>query len=208
MRSYQLTDALAEVPGLEVTIRRAAVHIHVPAIGDTASLDPEEVLEAEPAFVPTRKPAVQLDVKRGREVLPLIVTVDDLVFTPAYADAVLEPGTPVRVPAMPGLIAYSEMHRDVRTLGRAVDDPEAELDPEILAATLLAHRCFLRGAVRMGLWPVRVAAWWEYSHARTARSLTMPPLRDDPEWDALMDDVAQARRRQSEPAAPAAPAAD
>jgi hypothetical protein len=195
MRSYELTEALAEVPSVEVRIRRGALHIHVPALGDTASLDPEDILAADQVFVPTKKPAVQLDIKRGREVVPLIVTVEDLVFTPGYADALLAEGADVRVPAMPGLLAYSEMHRDVRALGKAIDNAEAELDPETLAATLLAHRCFLRGAVRVGLWPVRVAAWWEYTHARTAGKLPLAPFRPDPEWDALMADVAEARRQ-------------
>ena len=195
MQSFGLTEALAGVPGAEVTIRRGAVHVHVPAIGDTARLAPEDVVEAEPAFVPTRAPAVQLDIRRGHELLPLIVTVDDLVFTPAYADGLIVDGEPLRVPAMPGLIAYSEMHRDVRALGKAVDDPAVELDPDMLAATLLAHRCFLSGAVRVGLWPVRVAAWWEYTHARVGGSLELARMRTDPVWDRLMADVTEARRR-------------
>ena len=127
MRSYQLTEALAEVPGIEVTIRRGALQVHVPALGDTARLDPDDVLDADAVFVPTQAPAVQLDIRRGHEVLPLIVTVDDLVFTPAYADDLIAEGAEVRVPAMPSLIAYSEMHRDVRALGTAIDDPSAAL---------------------------------------------------------------------------------
>ncbi|WP_203791028.1 hypothetical protein [Paractinoplanes rishiriensis] len=196
MLSYQLTEALAEVPGVEATIRRGLLHIHVPELGDTASLDPDDVIEANDVFVPTKKPAVQLDIKRGREVVPLIVTVGDLVFTPTYADSVLAPGAAFRVPAMPGLIAYSEMHRDVRALGKAIDDPA--LDPETLAATLLAHRCFLRGATRVGLWPVRVAAWWEYSYASAARRIALPDFRPDEEWDDLMASVAEAREQQSQ----------
>jgi hypothetical protein len=197
MRSYQLTEALAEVPGIEVAIRRGALQVAVPALGDTARLDPEDILDADSVFVPTGAPAVQLDIKRGHEVLPLIVTVDDLVFMPAYADHLIAEDAEVRVPAMPNLIAYSEMHRDVRALGRTIDDPSATLDPEILAATLLAHRCFLRGAIRVGLWPVRVAAWWEYSHARAGASVHLAPFRPDPDWDRLMSDVAEARRLQS-----------
>ena len=193
MRSYELTEALAEIPGVEVTIRRGALHIHVPALGDTASIDPDMIVEAEPVFVPTQKPAVQLELKQGREILPLIVTVDDLVFTPAYADALAAEGEELRIPAMPGLIAYSEMHRDVRALGKAIDDPDVSLDPEMLAATLLAHRCFLRGATRVGLWPVRVAAWWEYTNARVGGQLSLPAFRPDPEWDNLLADVAEAR---------------
>jgi hypothetical protein len=197
MRTFEVTDALADIPGVEATIRRGALHLHVPAIGDTATLDFDDILAAESVFVPTQRPAVQLDLKRGREILPLIVTVDDLVFTPAYADSVvtLDDGAQLRVPAMPSLIAYSEMHRDVRALGKAVDDPDVELEPEILAATLLAHRCFLRGALRVGLWPVRVAAWWQYTNARVGGSVPLPAFRADPEWDELLADVAEARRQ-------------
>jgi hypothetical protein len=198
---FELTEALSDIPGAQVAVRRGALHIHFPALGDTAELDPGDITEAAPVFVPTGAPAVQLDVRRGREILPLIVTADDFVFTPAYADSMVIPGADLRVPAMPNLIAYSEMHRDVRALGRTIDDPRAALDPDTLAATLLAHRCFLAGAVRMGLWPIRVAAWWEYSAASSAGHVTLPPLRPDPAWDDLMADVADARRASLEPAA-------
>lgn len=191
MRSYELTEALSEVPGIEVTIRRGALHIHVPALGDTASLDPDEITEAAHVYVPTEEPAVQLDLRVGREILPLIVTTADLVFTPAYADDLIAEGAEVLVPAMPSLIAYSEMHRDVRALGKVI--AEEDLDPLTLAATLIAHRCFLRGAVRAGLWPVRVAAWWQYNNASAGTGLPMPPFREDPAWDELLADVAEAR---------------
>jgi hypothetical protein len=194
MHSYELVEALADVPGNRVEVARGALTVHIPAIGDSVRLAPEDVLDAESVFVPTGAPAVQLDVRRGHEVLPLIVTVDDVVFTPAYADDMIEPGAELRVPAMPSLIAYSEMHRDVRALGRTIDDPGAALDPEILAATLLAHRCFLAGAVRVGLWPVRVAAWWEYTSARVGDGVVLARFRADPVWDDLMADVTEARR--------------
>jgi hypothetical protein len=171
--------------------------VHVPALGDTARLRPEAVVEAEQVYVPTEQPAVQLDIRLGHGILPLIVTLDDLVFTPAYANDLVAEGAEVRVPAMPSLISYSEMHRDVRALGKAIDDPKVRLEPDILAATLLAHRCFLRGAVRVGLWPVRVAAWWEYASARVGRKVGMAAMRPDPEWDDLMADVAEARRQTS-----------
>lgn len=192
---WEVTEALAEVPGVEVSVRRGLLAIHMPALGDTARLDPDEILAAEPVFVPTRAAAVQLDVRDGRAVLPLIVTVDDMVFNPAYADDLVQPGAHRQLPAMPNLISYSEMHRDVRALGKAIDDPALDLEPETLAATLLAHRCFLAGAMRVGLWPVRVAAWWEYANARVGGPSGVAPLRSDPDWDELMADVAEARRR-------------
>jgi hypothetical protein len=192
---FEVVEALSEVPNAEVAVRRGMLTVHVAAIGDTARLDPDDIMAAEPVFVPTKAPAVQLDIRRGRAALPLIVTVDDLVFNPAYADDVVEPGAYRRLPAMPGLIAYSEMHRDVRALGKAVDDKTLDLDPETLAATLLAHRCFIAGAIQVGLWPVRVAAWWEYTYARVGPGSGVALLRADPDWDALMEDVQEARRQ-------------
>ncbi|WP_097329055.1 hypothetical protein [Paractinoplanes atraurantiacus] len=195
MQVFEIVEALGEVPNAEVAVRRGLLTVHIPALGDTAELDPDDVLDAQSVFVPTKAPAVQLDIRRGRKSLPLIVTVDDVVFNPAYADDLVEPGAHRRLPAMPGLIAYSEMHRDVRALGKAVDDQTLDLDPETLAATLLAHRCFIAGAVAVGLWPVRVAAWWEYSHSRVGGPAGVAPLRADPVWDELMADVQEARRQ-------------
>jgi hypothetical protein len=201
MRSDELARLLGEVPGIQVSGTEVSgdgdlVTVYVPAIGDTVRLRPDDVLDAEPVVVPTGAPGVQLGIRRGHEEWPLIVTVDDVVFMPGDpADIVRDDGLPWQVPSMPHLVAYSEMHRDVRALGRAIDRPGTALDPEILGPTLLLHRCFLAGAVQVGLWPVRVAAWWEYSWARTGRDLPLPSFRPDVAWNALMDDVTEARSR-------------
>jgi hypothetical protein len=193
VHSYELVEALGEVPGAQVAIKRGALTVHIAAIGDTIELDPDDVVDAAEVYVPTGEPAVQLDIRINHEILPLIVTVDDVVFTPAYADDLIAPGAELLVPAMPSLIAYSEMHRDVRALGRTVDQQGVKFDRVMLAATLLAHRCFLTGAIRVGLWPVRVAAWWEYTHARVGGAVDLAPFRPDPTWDDLMADVTDAR---------------
>ncbi|MEU8244388.1 hypothetical protein AB0C07_39540 [Actinoplanes missouriensis] len=199
MRTDELAEMIQEVPGTEVSYGPGLVTVHVPAIGDTVRLAFRDVLDADWVHVPTGAPAVQVDLRRKHESIPLIITVDDVVFIPAYADDLVHPEDELLVPAMPSLISYAEMHRDVRALGKAIDDPDVELEAEILAATLLAHRCFLAGAMRVGLWPVRVAAWWEYTSARSAQSIRMARFREDPRWDALMADVTEARR-QSAPA--------
>ena len=190
----ELAQLVDEVPGTEVSIEAGVLVARVPAIGDAVRLAPADVLNHDPIVSPTGQPGVELGVRRGHEELPLIITVDDVVFMPAYAADMLERDTQMTVPSTPNLVAYSEMHRDVRALGRAIDDPDLELDPEILGATLLVHRCFLAGAVRVGLWPVRVAAWWEYSWARVGEGLQVGPFRPDPQWDRLMADVTEARR--------------
>ena len=194
MHSDELVRLLGEVPGTEVSTDAGVVRAYVPAIGDAVRLAPDDVLGAEPIVAPTGAPALQLGVRRGHEELPLIVTVDDVVFMPAYAADMVVTGAAIRVPDAPDLVAYSEMHRDVRALGGTVQEGDETLDPDMLAATLLAHRCFLAGATRVGLWPVRVAAWWEYSWARVGADLPLPPFRADATWDRLMADVAEARR--------------
>jgi hypothetical protein len=199
MRTDELADLVREVPGTEVDYGPGVVTVVMPALGDTVRIMFRDVIDAYEVEVPTGEPAVQIDLKRRREVLPLIITADDVVFTPVYADAVVDPDDDLVVPAMPGLIAYSEMHRDVRMLGKAIDDPDVELDPEMLAATLLAHRCYIAGAVRVGLWPVRVAAWWEYTSSRAAKQTRLARFQPDDQWDRLMADVTEARR-QSAPA--------
>jgi hypothetical protein len=201
MHTDDLVRLLSDVPGIQVSAGSDVVTAYVPAIGDTVRLAPGDVLGAEEIVVPTGAPGVQLGVRRGREELPLIVTVDDVVFMPAYAADLVDAGATIRVPSAPHLVAYSEMHRDVRALGRAVDDPGLTLDADMLAATLLLHRCFLAGAVRVGLWPVRVAAWWEYTWARVGGDLPLPPFRADEVWDRLMADVTEARRHTASRAA-------
>ena len=196
MRTDELADMLQEVPGTEVTAAPGLITVHIPKIGDTIRLLFRDVVDADWVEVPTDEPAVQVDLKRRREILPLIVTTDDVVFTPAYADDMVDPEDELLVPAMPSLISYSEMHRDVRMLGRAIDDPDAELDPQMLAATLLAHRCYIAGALRVGLWPVRVAAWWEYTAARAAKQkIPLARFRPDERWDELMAAVTEARKQ-------------
>ena len=129
---------LGDVPGVEVSAGDGTVTAWVPAIGDGPRLAVGDVLEAGPVASPTGLPAVHVGMRRGHEQLPLIVTVDDVVFAPSYAADMLADGAPVRVPSAPDLVAYSEMHRDVRALGRTIDEPDVELDQETLAATLLA----------------------------------------------------------------------
>ncbi|WP_305784043.1 hypothetical protein [Symbioplanes lichenis] len=197
MHSEALVGLLGELPGTEVSVAHGVVTVSIAALGDAVRIPMADVLGFEQIVTPLGEPGLELGIRRGHEELPLIVTVDDVVFMPAYAADMLVPGAEVRVPATPHLITYSEMHRDVRALGRAVDEEGVEFDEDMLAATLLVHRCFLAGAVRVGLWPVRVAAWWEYSWARVGGGLAVGPFRPDEAWDRLMADVTEARRQTS-----------
>ena len=194
----ELALLVGEVPGTQVSIEAGVLVARVPAIGDAVRLAPADVLDVDPIISPVGLPGIEFGVRHGHEELPLIITVDDVVFMPAYAADVLVKDALMRVPSTPNLVAYSEMHRDVRALGQAIDDPDLELDPDILAATLLVHRCFLAGAMRVGLWPVRAAAWWEYTFARVGQGLPVGPFRPNPQWDQLMAAVAEARSHAAE----------
>ena len=197
MDSDELARLLGELPRTRVSVEAGVLVVGVPGIGDTVRLELTDVVGYEQVSVPTGAPGVELGVRRKHEQLPLIVTVDDVVFMASYAADIVEKGAEVKVPAVPHLVAYSEMHRDVRALGRAIDKEGAEFDPDMLAATLLVHRCFIAGAVRVGLWPVRVAAWWEYTWARVGKQLEVGPFRADPVWDRLMADVTKARKQSA-----------
>jgi hypothetical protein len=194
MHSDELADFLGEVLGDQVSAGDGLVIVSVPGVGDAARLAIEDVLWAEQIMTPTGSAAVRLGLRRGHGELPVIVATDDVVFSPADAADVVH-GLPVSLPSMPNMVAYSEMHRDVRALGRAVDEPGAEFDLDMLAATLLVHRCFLVGALRVGLWPVRVAAWWEYCSATVSGDLPLARFRSDADWDRLMIDVSEAREQ-------------
>jgi hypothetical protein len=194
MHSDELAGFLGEVLGDQVSAGDGLVIVSVPGVGDAARLAIEDVLWAEQIVTPTGSSAVRLGLRRGHGELPVIVAVDDVIFSPADAADVVQ-GLPVSIPSMPNMVAYSEMHRDVRALGRAVDEAGADFDLDVLAATLLVQRCFLLGALRVGLWPVRVAAWWEYCWASVSGDLPVARFRPDPDWDRLMVDVAAARRR-------------
>jgi hypothetical protein len=197
MDSDELARLLGELPRTRVSVEAGVLVVGVPGIGDTVRLELADVVGFEQVSVPTGAPGVEVGVRRRHEQLPLIVTVDDVVFMASYAADIVEKGAEVKVPAVPHLVAYSEMHRDVRALGRAIDKEGAEFDPDMLAATLLVHRCFIAGAVRVGLWPVRVAAWWEYTWARVGKQLEVGPFRADPVWDRLMADVTKAREQSA-----------
>jgi hypothetical protein len=194
MHSDELAGFLAEMLGDRVSLDGPRVVVDVPAVGDAARLPVGDVLWAEQIVTPTGADAIRLGLRRGHGEMPVILATDDVVFPPADPADVVE-GLPVSLPSMPNMVAYSEMHRDVRALGRAVDERGGELDPEVLAATLLVHRCFLRGAMRAGLWPVRVAAWWEYCWARARPDTPLSRFHPDPEWDRLLEDVTAARRQ-------------
>jgi hypothetical protein len=207
MRSDELAQVLGDIAGAETSVDDDGVVVaRVAAIGDAVRIDPASVLNAYEIVVPSGAPGIEFGIRRGREELPLIVTADDVVFMPADAADMIEPGMALRAPGGPDLVAYSEMRRDLRALGRTIDREGGGLDLDTLAATILLQRCVLSGAMRIGLWPVRVAAWWEYAWATCGDRLPLPPFRPDRQWDELMAGVAAARRHTAAQPRPASDA--
>lgn len=65
-----------------------------------------------------------------------------------------------------------------------------EIDLYLAAGSYLLLRCFIAGAVRLGLRPIHTVAWWHRGWEALAGDVPLPPFRFDPVWDELTRDAA------------------
>ncbi|SCE80389.1 hypothetical protein [Micromonospora mirobrigensis] len=191
MDSGELRRELGALPALVVRAVGPELHVSVPAIDDTVRLRPDAVLRARRISSPQGDPALELAVRHGEAVLPLILLDDDVVWAPADTASQLDSALPVRISDAPPLVAYSEMERNGLGAARALDGPTADLDA--VGATLLLQRCIIAGALRHGLRPVRAVAWWRQLAERLGDDFTLGRFRPDPQWDALLADADRVR---------------
>ncbi|MER6593941.1 hypothetical protein ABT214_19245 [Micromonospora purpureochromogenes] len=184
MDSDELAGALRTLPALRVRTIDAEVQVVVPAIDDAVRLHADSVLRARQIFSPRGDPALELVVRQDDALLPLIVLNDDVVWAPVDPAAQLDSAIPVRITNAPPLVAYTEMERDAVGAARALDGPMIDVDA--VSATLVLHRCFIVGAMRFGLRPVRAAAWWQHLAAALGDDFCLGRFRPDREWDGLL----------------------
>ncbi|WP_200213534.1 hypothetical protein [Micromonospora coerulea] len=189
MDAAELVRELGSLPALRVRTSGAQVHVAVPAIDDGLRLHPDAVLRAHRIFSPRGEPALELVVRHDDGPRPLIVLDDDVVWAPVDTDSQLDGRIPVRIADMPALVAYTEMERGGVAAARAMDRPM--VDVGAASAALLLHRCFIAGAMRFGMRPVRAAAWWQHLSSRLGDDFHLGRFRPDREWDDLL---AEARR--------------
>ena len=175
----EVAKGLRSLAGIEVTAVGDRLRLDVPALGDGLWLRPADVVRLVHSRAPDGDPAVELAFADD---VPLIVVSDDVVYEPAPTMDVIDSPIEVRITNMPPLVAYSEMERAAVYLARSGDDADlAELD-----ATFLLVRCFVAGATRFGMRPVRTVAWWLRGSAATLGEFPTRQFRPDPLWDDLV----------------------
>jgi hypothetical protein len=184
MPPEEVVRALSALPSIRITTAADGIAIHVPAIEDRVLLSSAAVKRARRIFAPNGDPAVEFAVGDENEELPLIITPEDVVFAPAKSASLLVSSVPIVVADAPHLVAYSEMERDAEraALACAQSGPK---NTDRLGATFLLLRCFVAGATRFGLRPLRTVAWWQQGWKIIGDDVALPPFRPDSSWDAL-----------------------
>ncbi len=187
MEIAEIIHALSGLPGIQVSAAGDKVSVYVPPLDDSVQLMAVEVQRLRMIFGPRGEPAVEFEVGDESGLWPLIVTSEDVVYAPASTDTLLDTRIRMQVSNSPALVAYSEMERDVQGLARSCGDgPEMNLDAD--AGTLLLLRCFIAGAVRFGMRPLRAVAWWQRAWAVLGDDCFLT-FRQDPLWDGLCADA-------------------
>ncbi|MGH3877640.1 MAG: hypothetical protein ACRDSK_11465 [Actinophytocola sp.] len=180
MDVVEVSQALEEMPGVQVAVAAGQVSVYVPAIEDAVHIDPAAVTGCRRIQAPNGDPAVQFVLNDA----PLIIAPGDVVFEPVDTGAVLDSTMAYRITNAPELVAYTEMERDAETTARNCERP-GPINVDSAAATLLAVRCCIVAAARVGLRPVRSVAWWQRGFTALGGELPLPPFRTDPVWDEL-----------------------
>jgi hypothetical protein len=187
MRTDAICQALERVSGVDVTVSDSGtrVDVRVSAIDDGVCLVASRVIRCQPIAAPNGDPAVEFVIAAEDRAQPLIIVSDDVVFAPASPRELLDSRMAYEVGNAPHLVAYSEMARDAEGLARACEQRDGTNLAQ-LAGTFLLLRCFIVGATRFDLRPVRSVAWWQRAWAAVGGDLALPPFRSDAQWEELV----------------------
>jgi hypothetical protein len=189
MEAAEIAQALAGLSGLRVTVLDDCVCVYLPAIDDSVQLLAGQVQRFTSMFAPNGDPALEFVIGDEHEVWPLIIVADGVAFAPEDPVAVLDSPIPFQITNAPHLVAYSEMERDAEEIALASESSD-EIDLYLAAGSYLLLRCFIAGAVRLGLRPIHTVAWWHRGWEALAGDVPLPPFRFDPVWDELTRDAA------------------
>jgi hypothetical protein len=144
---------------------------------------------------PTGQMAVEFAVRRWGDVgpwgdqWPLILTAEDVVFAPLSPDVLLDSSIRWNITDAPLLVAYSEMQRDAEKVALTCERP-GPINVDRLGAGLLLIRCFVTGAARFGLRPLKAVAWWQQGWRAIGCDLPLPPFRPDKIRDGIIEEAA------------------
>lgn len=190
MEPAEIARALAELPDIRVTTLEDRFCVHVPAIDDSVHLLASKVKRFTRIFAPNGDPAIEFSIGDEHDEWPLIIVANDVVYSPASSDSLLDSSLSFRVGNAPHLISYSEMEREAEGVALACER-SGRINLDSMAGSYLLLRCFIAGAVRFGLWPVRSVAWWQRGWNAVGGDVPLPSFRPDPIWDELSRDAAQ-----------------
>jgi hypothetical protein len=79
------------------------------------------------------------------------------------------------------------MERDVEAMALACEQSEP-MDLAGLAGSFLLFRCFIAGAIRFGLRPVRAVGWWRRAWQAVGGDVFLPPFLPDTAWNGLAEE--------------------
>jgi hypothetical protein len=190
MNCDEIVHTLSALAQLEITKTADRLAIYVPAIGDSVHLVADEVRRARRIVGPAGETAVEMVVGDERDVRPLILTAEDVVYAPASPDVMLDSTIQWNITNAPPLVTYSEMERDAEKVAFACERP-GPINLDSLGASLLLTRCFIAGAVRFGLRPLRAVAWWQRGWRAVGDDIPLPPFRPDASWNEMTEEAAR-----------------
>jgi len=186
MKSAEIVQLLSELPHVQVTASPGHITVDVPGFNDAARLSVFRVRSAQRITVSGGQPGVGLGIRgEGNELRPLIITSHTIGYAPASPDDMLDSEMKYGVSSIPDLVIYSEMERDARALSRLTKADLIGRNLMEIVGSMLLVRCFIAGAIQVGLQPVHALSAWEHAWSELGEDLPMPDFRPDQAWDEL-----------------------
>jgi hypothetical protein len=185
----KIVQAFSVLPGFTITTSADLISVYLPGIKDSAHVLAREVRRARTVVGPNGENAVELAVGKEYGELPLIFTLDDVVFAPAKTEAVLDSDICWNITDAPPLVTYLEMQRDAERVARACEKTGQNLDR--LGASVLLVRCFILGAAKFGMRRLKAVAWWQRGWRAIGEDIPLPPIRQDPLWEEMVQNASR-----------------
>jgi hypothetical protein len=185
----KIVQTFSALPGLTITTSADLISVYLAGIKDSAHVLARNVWRARTVVGPNGENAVELAVRKDNGELPLIFTLDDVIFAPAMTEAVLDSDIRWNITDAPPLVTYLEMQRDAERVARACENTGQNLDR--LGASMLLVRCFILGAAEFGLRPLKAVAWWQRGWRAIGEDIPLPPFQQNPLWEEMVQNAAR-----------------
>lgn len=186
MKSAEIVRILSELPHVKVTASPGHITVAVPGFDDSVRLPLFRIRTIERITLPGGEPGVGLGIRSGGQALrPLIITSHEIGYAPASTNGMLDSQFSYSVANVPDFVTYSEMERDARALACLTKADLIGRDLMGIVGTVLLVRCFIVGAIQVGMRPVQALSAWENAWSELGEYLPMPEFRPDEAWEEL-----------------------